>query len=212
MKTLKDGISRRSFLTSAALLGGSSLAAPGVVNLPFRGSLLASRSATQPNPNFVAGQLIERSSTQLALRVPEFTPDVVYLGLGPGTKMYGRDYEQQWTALELGDRIHSGLRLVGGGKQVATWVIANFVTGWGVVERVEEKSVMVAVMPGMWGIARELYVSPYTHVLTAQREYVGMTGPLARGDDVYFTATGWNANPWVHSVWAYTIHCLQMRT
>jgi hypothetical protein len=212
MRILKDGISRRSFLTSAALLGGSSLAAPGLVSLPFRGSLLATKSATQPNPNFVAGQLIEVSSTQLALRVPEFTPDVVYVDLEAATKMYGRHYEQQWTALELGDRIHSGLRLVRGGKRMATWVIANFLTGWGVVERVEQSSVLVAVMPGMWGIARELYVSPYTHVLTPQGEYVGTTGPLARGDDVYFTATGWDANPWVHSVWAYTIHCLQMRT
>lgn len=198
-------VSRRTFLTRLALTGGAAAAAPLVTTSP----ILAANERNTLKPTFVGGTLQHVTSEALILHVPGYTPDLVEVRLEKATQICRRGCPNDWRVLVVGDRIDCGTRLRAGGARVANWVHANGIGGWGIAEAISASRVKCAPMPGMYSVARELVVEPYTKVVGPKSASTGDASPLRVGDYLFYTGSGPDPNPLTSSLWAFTVYVTQ---
>jgi hypothetical protein len=160
---------------------------------------------------FLAGQLVEVSTTQLLLRPAPSCPAPVAISLAPTTQVCVRTCAASWRDLQPGDQVEVGLLPASNPTLVARWVDANPVAGRGRISAIQGATVTVALTQGQPGSVRMLEIQSSTIVVEANgTTEMGQPGPLRVGDHVYFTGTSDVLGSQLGTIWAYRL--FQFRT
>jgi hypothetical protein len=155
---------------------------------------------------FVAGQLVQVSSTQLALRTASSCSTPVVIGIAPTTQICVRSCGAAWQDLRIGDQLAVGLLPALTNPLLARWVDADGVAGYGTVTAVQGDSVTIVLTRGYPGSVRTLHIQPSTSVADAGgRTVVGQVGSLQVGNDVYFTGATDAPGPQDTNIWTYRV-------
>lgn len=155
---------------------------------------------------FVAGQLVQVSSTQPALRPSSSCPTPVVIGLQPTAQICVRSCGAAWQDLRRGDQLAVGLLPAPNNPPVARWVDANGVAGYGQVTAARGDVMTIALTRGYPGSVRTLHIQPSTIVTEAGGQTVtGQVGSLQVGNAVYFTGATDTPGPRDTTIWTYRV-------
>lgn len=165
--------------------------------------------------SFVSGTLLCVSAQRLIIMVAGTAVATVVAPMGAHTQVCRAAHGCQatWRDLQPGDVVDVGMADGAAGQQVAQWVDANMVTGYGTIRARTVHSLTLALAPrgGRAGYIRVLFLAPVTVVTTERRTSVGSTDGLRVGQNVYFTASAESAHLLTAPLWAIHIFVVFMR-
>lgn len=196
---------RLGCIVGALLLGLTGVFGPAANAAGDPASFSAACTAAPPT-TFVAGQLTQRSATQITIQVPASCLVPIVVQLQPTTQICRRTCATPWQELQIGDRVESALIPAANGLRLARWVDANGIAGYGTVTAVRATEVSLVLTRGYPGSVRALQIEPSTIVAAVDGKTVmGQVGPLQVGNDVYFTGATDTPTPQDTAIWAYRV-------